>query len=150
MEQATAVIHGAPVSQPKASKQLCLLSLDGGGVKGLSSLVMLKQLMELIDPENTPKPCEYFDMIGGTSTGGLIAIMLGRLEMGIDECIAKYTELSDKLFKKYQHRVSWKLKVQGRFDSEILAQEVRSLLKDSKLNEDTLLKDPKNHAGCRT
>jgi patatin-like phospholipase/acyl hydrolase len=22
------------------------------------------------DPENPPKPCEYFDMIGGTSTGG--------------------------------------------------------------------------------
>ena len=28
-----------------------------------------------------PKPCEYFDLIGGTSTGGLIAIMLGLLGM---------------------------------------------------------------------
>ena len=27
------------------------------------------------------KPCEYFDLIGGTSTGGLIAIMLGILGM---------------------------------------------------------------------
>ena len=27
------------------------------------------------------RPCEYFDLICGTSTGGLNALMLGRLEM---------------------------------------------------------------------
>lgn len=56
-------------------KQLCLLSLDGGGVRGLSMLHILKHLMENIAPgaNEIPKPCEYFDMIGGTSTGGIIA-----------------------------------------------------------------------------
>lgn len=53
---------------------LTLLSLDGGGVRGLSSLHILKHLMERIKDEKglaeEPKPCEYFDMIGGTSTGG--------------------------------------------------------------------------------
>lgn len=29
----------------------------------------------------TPRPCDYFELICGTSTGGLIAIMLGRLRM---------------------------------------------------------------------
>jgi Patatin-like phospholipase len=47
-----------------------LLALDGGGVRGLSSLMILQQLMSTIDPERPPKPCDYFDMIGGTSTGG--------------------------------------------------------------------------------
>lgn len=57
-----------------AEKHFNLLSLDGGGVRGLSSLIILKHLMESIDPnaEVPPKPCDYFDMIGGTSTGGYV------------------------------------------------------------------------------
>jgi patatin-like phospholipase/acyl hydrolase len=62
-----------------------ILSLDGGGVRGLSSLLILRSVMEEIarrsNLPNTPKPCEYFDMIGGSNTGGLIAIMLGLLGM---------------------------------------------------------------------
>lgn len=44
-----------------------LLSLDGGGVRGLASLYLLKQILSYV---GNPKPCDYFDMIGGTSTGG--------------------------------------------------------------------------------
>lgn len=69
----------APLDCPR------ILSLDGGGVRGLSSLLILRLLMEEIGRRKgtvtTPLPCEYFDLIGGTSTGGLIAIMLGRLRM---------------------------------------------------------------------
>lgn len=35
--------------------------------------------MHRISPLEELLPCEVFDMIGGTSTGGIIAIMLGRL-----------------------------------------------------------------------
>jgi len=55
---------------------LRLLALDGGGVRGLSTLQILKQLMETIDAESPPKPCDYFDMIGGTSTGGSVLAAL--------------------------------------------------------------------------
>jgi patatin-like phospholipase/acyl hydrolase len=55
-------------------RDLCLLSLDGGGIRGLSSLQVLKQLMESVgsvaELQSTPKPCDVFDMIGGTSAGG--------------------------------------------------------------------------------
>ena len=54
-----------------------LLSLDGGGVRGLSSLYILQHLMHKINPLSPPKPCEVFDMIAGTSTGGyVIHVML--------------------------------------------------------------------------
>jgi patatin-like phospholipase/acyl hydrolase len=62
-----------------------VLSLDGGGVRGLSSLLILKEIMAEIGRSagsaQDALPCEYFDLIGGTSTGGLIALMLGRLRM---------------------------------------------------------------------
>ena len=62
-----------------------ILTLDGGGVRGLSSLLILRDIMEDIaqrnDAAETPRPAQYFDLIGGTSTGGLIAIMLGLLGM---------------------------------------------------------------------
>ena len=61
---------------PLDEKGLCLLSLDGGGVRGLSTLLILKRLMDRTNAERskgslTPvKPHELFDLIGGTSTGG--------------------------------------------------------------------------------
>ena len=73
MQQA-ATVHGEEPN-PLDSTGLCLLSLDGGGVRGLSTLYILKGLMDRLNqkrPYGTPKkkPCEVFDLIGGTSTGG--------------------------------------------------------------------------------
>ncbi|EXA32212.1 hypothetical protein FOVG_16583 [Fusarium oxysporum f. sp. pisi HDV247] len=120
---------------------LRLLALDGGGVRGLSSLMILRRLMATVDPDAPPKPCDYFDMIGGTSTGGLIAVMLGRLRMTVDECIDAYTSLSDKVFEKKSHKVNIKGKLKGRFDAAELERSIKRILVARDLSEDTLLKD---------
>ncbi|KAF2816881.1 FabD/lysophospholipase-like protein [Mytilinidion resinicola] len=121
--------------------ELRLLALDGGGVRGLSTLQILKQLMAVVDPESPPKPCDYFDMIGGTSTGGLLAIMLGRLQMTVDECIDAYVSLSDRVFQKRRHRVTIKGNIQGRFDSTELERAIKEIVARKGLTEDALLKD---------
>ncbi|XTI91299.1 FabD/lysophospholipase-like protein [Cenococcum geophilum] len=118
-----------------------LLALDGGGVRGLSTLQIVKQLMDTIDPESPPKPCDYFDMIGGTSTGGLIAIMLGRLRMTVDECIDAYVSPSDRIFQKRRHCVTIKGQVQRRFDSDELQRAIKEIVARQGLAEDALLKD---------
>ena len=75
MQQATNTQHGAEPT-PLDSTGLCLLSLDGGGVRGLSTLYILKSIMDRLNHERKiadlqpVKPCEIFDLIGGTSTGG--------------------------------------------------------------------------------
>ena len=49
---------------------------DGGGVKGLSSLYILRGIMHQLNKQrqqqgkDTVKPCQVFDLICGTSTGG--------------------------------------------------------------------------------
>ena len=67
-----AAVGGNPLDE----NGLCLLSLDGGGVRGLSTLLILKRLMDRTNAERSTrgltlaKPHELFDLIGGTSTGG--------------------------------------------------------------------------------
>ncbi|KAK5944953.1 hypothetical protein PMZ80_002156 [Knufia obscura] len=87
---------------------LRVLSLDGGGVRGYSMLIILQELMyrAYVETEGKPpkrdeipKPCEYFDMIAGTGTGGLIAIMLGRLRLDIETSMDVYVRMTKKVFE---------------------------------------------------
>ncbi|CAD6580977.1 MAG: hypothetical protein ASARMPRED_000388 [Alectoria sarmentosa] len=139
-----------------------ILSLDGGGIRGYTSLLILQRLMKEIGkleresdsgaissaysplvhclPDETlaalssgtkpvPEylPCHYFDYVGGASTGGLIAIMLGRLRMSVDEAIQEYKELSANVFEKPTSRLKRFLtkydstarreKLKGQFDA---------------------------------
>ncbi|OJJ96527.1 hypothetical protein ASPACDRAFT_63446 [Aspergillus aculeatus ATCC 16872] len=90
-------------SKTASGRPLRILSLDGGGIRGISSLLILDKIMQGIrdntrDLNHVPRPCEYFDLIGGTSTGGIIAIMLGRLGMTIDECLEAYRKVGRQAF----------------------------------------------------
>jgi patatin-like phospholipase/acyl hydrolase len=53
---------------------------DGGGIRGMSELLILNEIMHRIEYkqnlDTTPLPCKYFDMIGGTSTGGSVSIFM--------------------------------------------------------------------------
>jgi hypothetical protein len=49
-----------------------ILSLDGGGIKGIVSVVLLERLSASV-----PGLLDEVDLIAGTSTGGLIALALG-------------------------------------------------------------------------
>lgn len=70
-----------------------ILSLDGGGMRGILSIQLLKQLEKVAGI-----PCyELFDMVAGTSTGGIIAglIVKGKTAQEIE---ALYEELIREVF----------------------------------------------------
>ncbi|CAL4982017.1 unnamed protein product [Urochloa decumbens] len=65
---------------PKYGKKITVLSIDGGGIRGLIPSVVLthleEKLQEIDEHNKDARLVDYFDVITGTSTGGLIAAML--------------------------------------------------------------------------
>jgi len=49
--------------------------------------------------DQIPKPCDHFDLIFGTGTGGLIAIMLGRLRLDLETCKEVYVRMTRRVFE---------------------------------------------------
>ncbi|KAJ5157873.1 uncharacterized protein N7482_008973 [Penicillium canariense] len=140
---------------PIDANGLCLLSLDGGGVRGLSTLYILQRIMLQLSLERDDgivlKPCDVFDLIGGTSTGGLIAIMLGRLEMGIDECILAYTQLMSSVFGEKLNNipVDWSGNIRGRYDSQRLKAAIEHVIEKAGAAPGDLMDDGTQRR-CRT
>ncbi|KAK9054340.1 hypothetical protein SSX86_025418 [Deinandra increscens subsp. villosa] len=67
-----------PLQRPTYGDLITILSIDGGGVRGIIPSVILNFLeteLQKIDGENA-RLADYFDVISGTSTGGLVTAML--------------------------------------------------------------------------
>jgi len=135
----------------------CLLSLDGGGVRGLATLYILQRTMKELNFRRRDKglgpkkPCEIFDLMGGTSTGGsalptfinwkckwlsfhrLIAIMLGRLQMSVEDCIIAYVKLMRRIFERKENRsiMSTIGRVKPRFSAQALSEAIVEVLRAS-------------------
>jgi predicted acylesterase/phospholipase RssA len=80
-----------------------ILALDGGGVRGLLTVGMLAELeAHLRQRYNKPdmRLSEYFDLIGGTSTGSIIATGLA-LGMSVSEIWALYKTVIPRVFKRF-------------------------------------------------
>ena len=79
-----------------------ILALDGGGVRGLLSLGVLSQLEEELRRRSGDRDyrlSQYFDLIGGTSTGSIIATALA-FGWEVSEVWATYRRLMPRVFGK--------------------------------------------------
>ncbi|RMZ81383.1 hypothetical protein DV738_g2200, partial [Chaetothyriales sp. CBS 135597] len=123
---------------------LRVLCLDGGGVRGYSMLIILQELMHRVyvetegqppKREELPKPCEYFDLIAGTGTGGLIAIMLGRLRLDLETCMDVYVRMTKKVFETDKTIAGIPYK-QTLFKASKLEEAIKSCVREHTIFED--------------
>ncbi len=89
-----------------------LLSLDGGGIRGIFSVAILERieniLRERYQKENPGFVlADYFNFIGGNSTGGIIAAMLSK-GMSVREVRESYEQLGPIVFRRKPFWQSWR------------------------------------------
>ena len=82
---------------------LRILSFDGGGTRGVLSIAMLKEIMLRISPNEKVQPYELFDIICGTSTGGIIAVLLGAQRRSVVETETLYDDFIDKVRQRGEY-----------------------------------------------
>ncbi len=113
-----------------------ILALDGGGIKGLITLGALaemeKQLAEISGRGAGFRLCEFFDYIGGTSTGAIIAAGLAK-----GKSVAELTDLYKKKGREmFDKKFLLQLKSRGKY--KYSAGNLTNLLKEI-LGEQTRL-----------
>lgn len=107
------------------SNRFQILSLDGGGYKGIFSAAVLAAFEESLDDGDLVR---HFDLIAGTSTGGIIALALGA---GVRprEIVDFYRQNGTKIFS-LPHLRSAKRLFRSKYDAGPLRDALSTVLGD--------------------
>lgn len=118
-----------------------ILALDGGGIRGAITLGFLKRIETFLrEQHGNPNLLlsDYFDFIGGTSTGAIIAALLATGQSA-DDIIAKYRTLGGKIFGDKFSIFNVGNKMKANYDDQPLQEELKNLFGDITLGSDKIL-----------
>jgi hypothetical protein len=89
---------GVILSRTRETK--ILLSIDGDGIRGLSALLLLESLVNAICVKIGQRldPHQIFDLTGGSSLGGVIALLVCRLQMQPHRAREAYKKISRQVY----------------------------------------------------
>lgn len=107
-----------------------VLALDGGGIHGLFTLEVLAELEALLGAAHgggraSWRLCEYFDLIAGTSTGGIIAAMLA---WGFP--VSRVQELYLASARQIFARAPWYQRFKFKFTGDRISATLREMFKE--------------------
>jgi hypothetical protein len=113
-----------------------ILALDGGGVRGALTIAFLERLEKTIEEIEGKSVLlgDWFDLIGGTSTGAIIACALA-LGYRAADVRTFYNSSSQRIF----HRSRWRLSgIQSKFDARNLMKELAKIIGSRTLDTEDL------------
>lgn len=108
----TTNIHNAtPVHSFPRKKKIRILSIDGGGIKGILPATILMELEKILQQktgDSQVRLSDYFDFMSGTSTGGILVCSYlfpdpdnpGRPKFTAEEALDLYVKRGDKIFSR--------------------------------------------------
>lgn len=108
-----------------------ILSIDGGGIRGIVSGIILKRIME---KRGNEKFFDEIDLIVGTSSGGLTALALAH-GVSIDRIISLFVDKGRSIFQDsiFDDILDLNRFVGAEYDNDILEKELRAIFQDSTL-----------------
>jgi len=109
-----------------------ILSLDGGGLRGMFSAAVLARLEEDLDLRVT----DHFDLIAGTSTGGIIALGLG-LGLTPREILQFYTDHGPQIFRDRSRLRGIRQLMRAKYAAEPLRTALTQVLGERTFGEST-------------
>lgn len=129
-------IQIARVKQPWPKDKLFkILSIDGGGIKGVFPAAYLAEIERLyLDGESI---ANYFDMIAGTSTGGIIALGLAK-GLNSKEVLKIYQNDGKKIFPSMKGWFWWRSIRHiffSKFDQKNLENALQHVFEQSLIND---------------
>ena len=88
------------LASPSVKDTRFILSIDGGGMRGIIPVMVLLRLSEILKNQSYEgNMISLFDMISGTSTGGLIALALScQDKLSLNDLANVYMTLGDEIF----------------------------------------------------
>ncbi|WJX91619.1 hypothetical protein P8452_73365 [Trifolium repens] len=146
---ASQVIGGFNTKLPSPSygNTITILSIDGGAIKGIVPSVVLSHLensLKEVSKDEKAALADYFDVIAGTSTGGLIAAMLAapslsdpfRPAFTAEEILQFYLEFGPSIFNQTEAK-GWNplLSKRPRFSGKFLHDKAREILGETRLSD---------------
>jgi Patatin len=113
-------------------KTFKILSIDGGGIKGLYSASILKRFEEKFNCLTS----DHFDMICGTSTGGLIAMAVS-LKIPAKDICDFYINNGPKIFPTRNKLMSFfrQTLFKGKFNDNGLKESLENIFGDKKIGD---------------
>lgn len=125
-----------------------ILSIDGGGIRGIIPGMILVALEEKLKRESkNPEAAivDYFDFFAGTSTGGILTCLLlcpseenpGRPRFTAREALDLYLKHGNEIFKMtFFKRIRAKLGLAGeRYNSKVFEGVLQTYFKDTRLSQ---------------